>query len=389
MTHRRRAGLARALATLTLAISANAHAAPPPPDVAARAWILVEPQTGAVLAAHDPDRRLPPASLTKLMTAYLLFGELRDGRLALDEMATVSERAAAQPGARMILRAGERVRVEDLFRGMLVQSGNDATLTLIEHVSPDPRRFVDRMNAAAAALQLTATHFTNVSGLQNSAHFSSARDLTRLAITLRHEFPQYLGWFALRDYRHAGVRQRNRNPLLGMPGVDGLKTGHTGAAGYCLVASAARADLQLIATVLGTEDDAARARAGRTLLEYGFDNFQTRRVHRAAEPLVRARVFEGARDDIAVGLDRDLLLTLPRDGFAGVRSTAIVAHHLRAPLARGAVLGELRVSNGTSALASVPLVALDTVPTGSLARRGLDRLRLWFEGETAAQAAPP
>lgn len=378
-----------ALTVLILAAGGNALAAALPPEVAARAWMLVEPQTGTVLAAHDPDRRLPPASLTKLMTAYLLFGELRDGRLALDDIATVSERAAAQPGAHMFVRAGERVRVEDLFKGMLVQSGNNATLTLIEHVSPDPRRFVDRMNATAAALQLTNTHFTNVSGLQSSAHFSSARDLTRLATALRHEFPQYLGWFALRDYRYAGIRQRNRNPLLGMPGVDGLKTGHTGAAGYCLVASATRDDLQLIATVLGAGDEAARARAGRVLLEYGFDNFQTRRVHRAAQPLLQARVFEGARGGVAVGLDHDLLLTLPRDEFAHVRSTAVVPHRLRAPLVRGAVLGELRVSNGTTALASVPLVALDTVPAGNLARRGLDRLRLWFEGDTDAQAASP
>lgn len=387
MTGQRGAGLAAILAAMAPGLAAGALAAPPP-DVPARAWILLEPQTGAVLAAHDPDRRLPPASLTKLMTAYLLFGDLRDGRLRLADSVTVSARAAAQPGARMFVRAGGRVRIEDLLKGMLVQSGNDATAALVEHVSPDPRRFVERMNAAAAALRLADTRFTNAGGLQNENHYSSARDLARLAAALRREFPQYAGWFALREFRYAGIRQRNRNPLLGLPGVDGLKTGHTGAAGYCLVASAARDGQQLIAAVLGAGDEAARAHAGRTLLEYGFARFQTRRLHTAGAALVRVPVRAGARDEVGAGLDRDLLLTLPREAFAQLRSTATVPQDLRAPLARGTVLGELRVDHGATRLASVPLIALDPVPAGNLARRGIDRLRRWLETETEVRAAP-
>lgn len=388
MTGRPRAVRWATLAALALAAGAAAAATPAPPELPARAWLLLEPQTGAVLAARDADRRLPPASLTKLMTAYVLFGDLRAGRLTLDETAVVSERAAGQPGARMFLRAGERVRVEDLIKGMLVQSGNDATLALVEHVDRKPSRFVARMNTAAAALQLIDTRYTNVSGLQHRDHYSSARDLARLAGALHREFPQYTEWFALRDFTWAGVRQPNRNPLLRLPYVDGLKTGHTGVAGYCLVASGGRDGLQLIAAVLGSDNEHARAHAGRTLLDYGFEHFATRRVHAAGALLLRARVVEGARPAVAAGVGADLLVTLARDEFARLRSTAIVPKPLRAPLARGAVLGELRVSLGTTPLTSVPLVALEDLPAGGLVRRAIDRMRQRFGGDAEAHAAP-
>ena len=254
----------------------------PAPELAARAFVLVDAQSGTELAAHNADERLPPASLTKLMTAYLLFGDLRAGTLKLNDLAPVSRYAARLPGARMFLREGDQVPVEDLFKGMLVQSGNDATFALIERASGSLPVFVARMNTMAAELGLSNSHFANATGLNNPQHFSSARDLTRLAVALKRDFPEYAGWFALKEYTWANIAQPNRNLLLRDPGVDGLKTGHTENAGYCLVASAQRDGMRLIATVLGTDSEQERVRSGRRLLDFGFKKFESRLLFPAA-----------------------------------------------------------------------------------------------------------
>lgn len=372
-----------------LALTVNARAGDAPtPDIAAHAYVLMDARTGTELAASNADERLPPASLTKLMTAYLLFGDLRAGRLRLDEPVKISARAAHQPGARMFLREGETVPAGELFKGMLVQSGNDAAYALAEHVSPDIHEFVARMNAKAAELGLGNTHYGNVTGLNHSEHYSSARDLTHLAAALRRDFPEYLGWFALREYTWDGITQPNRNLLLGhVAGVDGLKTGHTNAAGYCLVATAERDNMQLIATVLGSDSAQERVAAGRKLLEFGFREFETRLLYRAGAPLMSIPVWEGQSDRVSLGAGHDLWLTLPRAGFARLEARVELPQIQLAPVVHDQALGQLDITLDGRPLTELPLVALDDVTEGGFAKRSADRLRLWLRHEGVAQAA--
>jgi D-alanyl-D-alanine carboxypeptidase (penicillin-binding protein 5/6) len=360
----------------------------PAPDLPARAFVLIDAQSGAELAALNADAHLPPASLTKLMTAYILFGDLRAGKLKLDELVTVSRYAARLPGARMFLREGEQVPVEELFKGMLVQSGNDAAFALVERASGTLPAFVARMNTKAAELGLTNTHFANATGLNNPQHYSSARDLTHLAVAVQRDFPEYAGWFALHEYRWAGITQPNRNPLLRDPGVDGLKTGHTEAAGYCLVASAQRDGMHLIATLLGTDSEHERARSGRQLLDFGFQQFETRLLYRSDAPVATLPVWEGETDAVTLGVNRDIWVTLPRGGFPAFRAEANLPSTQLAPVTRGEALGQLEFEYNGQALAELPLVALASVPEGSLAKRSADRLRLWFREQGQVQAAP-
>jgi len=360
----------------------------PPPEIPARTFILVEAQSGTELAAHAPDRRLPPASLTKLMTAYLLFAELRRGALKLEDPVAVSAAAARLPGARMFLRAGESVTVENLLQGMLVQSGNDATRALVEHVSGDQATFVTRMNAEARRLGLSDTHFVNAGGLHHPDHYSSARDLARLSVALLRDFPEQRRRFAQKSFTWAGITQPNRNPLLRDPAVDGLKTGHTETAGFNLVASGTRGDMQLIAVVLGADDEVHRARAGRRLLEHGFRHFETRVVQRANEPLVRLAVWLGERDDVSLGVADDVIVTLPRGGFEAFAAVPYMPAAPHAPVARGQELGQLILRYRNQTFGQRPLVAIDQVPEGNLLKRGGDRLRLWLHESGVARATP-
>jgi D-alanyl-D-alanine carboxypeptidase (penicillin-binding protein 5/6) len=360
----------------------------PPPDLPARAFVLIEAQSGTELAAVNADRRLPPASLTKLMTAYLLFGDLRSGKLKRDELVTVSRYAARLPGARMFLREGDQVPAEELFKGMLVQSGNDATFALIERASGTLPAFVARMNAMAVELGLTNTHFANATGLNNPQHYSTARDLTRLAVAVQRDFPEYVGWFALQEYRWAGIAQPNRNPLLRDPGVDGLKTGHTEAAGYCLVASAQRDGMHLIATLLGTDSEHERARSGRRLLDFGFQKFETRLLYRSGAPVTTLPVWEGETDTVALGINRDTWITLPRGDFTAFGTQVALPPTQLAPVTQGESLGHLELLHNGRAFTELPLVALTTVPEGNLVKRSADRLRLWFREQGQVQAAP-
>ena len=360
----------------------------PAPELPARAFVLIETQSGVELAARNADMRLPPASLTKLMTAYLLFGDLRAGKLKLDELVTVSRYAARLPGARMFLREGEAVPVEDLFKGMLVQSGNDATAALIERANGTLPVFVARMNAMAAELGLTNTHFANATGLNNPQHYSSARDLTRIAVALKRDFPEYTSWFALKEYGWAGIVQPNRNPLLRDPGVDGLKTGHTETAGYCLVASAQRDGMHLIATVFGTNNENERTRSGRRLLDFGFKKFESRLIFSTGSPLATLPIWQGQTDTVALGVTRDAWLTLPRGAFEALGVETLLAQNRLAPVARGETLGHVKLVHNGQPLNELPLVALADVPQGGLAKRGIDRLRLWFRERGNAQTAP-
>lgn len=358
----------------------------PPPKVTARAYVLMDARSGMELAAHNADVPLPPASLTKLMTAYVLFGDLRSGHLKPNELVTVSRYAARLPGARMFLREGDQVPVEELFKGMLVQSGNDATFALIEKASGDLPTFVARMNATAAQLGLTHSNFANATGLNNPRHYSSARDLTRLAVAIKRDFPEYAAWFTLKEYRWANIAQSNRNLLLHDPGVDGLKTGHTENAGYCLVASAERDGMQLIATVLGAENEQERRRAGRGLLDFGFKNFESRLLYRRAEVIGNAPLWQGEANSVALGLDQDLWVTLPNATFDNLHIKTRWADTNVAPVAAGQTLGKLTLTYQGVLYGEYPLLALTAVAQGGLAKRSTDRLRLWWRGQDLALA---
>jgi D-alanyl-D-alanine carboxypeptidase (penicillin-binding protein 5/6) len=361
----------------------------PPPLLSARAWLLLDARTGTELGAHEADRRLPPASLTKMMTAYVLFSELRAGQLHLDDHATVSRYAAHLPGARMFLTAGESVAIEDLLKGMLVQSGNDATFALVEHAAGNLPAFVARMNAEAKRLGLANTHFANATGLQNPAHYSTARDLAHLASALRRDFPEYLDWFRLREFTWAGITQPNRNLLLGrLPEVDGLKTGHTEAAGYCLAVSAARDAMQLVAVVLGSESEAARAHHGRTLIEYGFRAFETRPLLRAGVAVASVPVWLGSDDEVALGSADDRWLTLPRGDFERLQIRTRLPESVQAPVPLQAAIGQLQWWIDEARHQEIPLISLHAVGEGSLAKRTSDRLRYWWHHGVQAQAAP-
>jgi len=360
-----------------------------PPAIAAPSYLLVETRSGAILAEQRADERRAPASLTKLMTAYVLFTDLRTGRLRLDEHAVVSTYAARLPGARMFLTAGESVAIEDLLKGMLVQSGNDATATLIEHAAGNLPAFVARMNAEARRLGLNDTHFENATGLHRPAHYSTARDLARLAIALQNDFPEHRHFFALREFTWAGITQPNRNRLLrSRPDVHGLKTGHTEAAGYCLAASADSDTMQLVAVVLGSDSDDGRHRDARRLLDHGFRDHETRRLHAAGAVLATLPVWMGAEDSVALGLADDLWLTLPRGGFDRLQSHLSLPASVEAPLPRARAIGELQLSFDGRPLRALPLVALNDVVAGSLARRGVDRLRLWFHNRAIVSTTP-
>lgn len=358
-----------------------------PPDIPARAFLLIEPQTGTVLAEHQADQRLPPASLTKLMTAYVLFGDLRAGRLRLDEPVTVSRDATRLPGARMFLTAGETVTIENLLQGMLVQSGNDATRALVEHASGNQAAFVSRMNAEAERLGLANTRFINAGGLHRPEHYSSARDLAQLSIALRRDFPEYRRWFSQRSFTWAGIFQPNRNPLLRDASVDGLKTGHTEAAGFNLVVSSERDGMQLVAVILGTGSETDRARSGRRLLDHGFRRFETRVVRRAG-PVSLQPLWQGKRDEVAIGVPVDIRITLARDDFTTVTTITRLPTDLSAPVARGQELGQLIFRHKDRVIGEWPLVALEDVPEGNLLKRTGDRLRSWFRGPRVAQADP-
>ena len=381
--------LVTSLALALLAAAAFAPAAaraaapiPAPPAIDARAWILVDHFSGRVLAASHADDHEQPASLTKLMTAYVVFQALSEGRLKLSDEVTVSAHAWRTGGSRSFIQVGSEVPVDILLKGMIVQSGNDATVALAEKVGGTEEGFAQMMNAYAQRLGMKSSHFVNSDGLPAPGHYTTARDMATLASALIREFPQYYGLFSLREFRWNNIRQGNRNTLLGKdPSVDGLKTGHTDEAGYCLVASALRNGMRLISVVMGSPSEKGRADASAALLSYGYAFFETIRVKAAHETVLKPRVYRSASEFAAVGVPYDVYATVARGQAGSLTTQARLAHEpLVAPLAAGQSLGELTVADGTGAvIARVPLVTLAAVPVGSLWTRAVDSIALWFK----------
>lgn len=363
--------------------AAPAHAdapIPPAPRVPASAWLLTDFDSGARLAAHDAGRRVAPASLTKLMTAYLLFERLKRGKWALTEEVPVSARAAAQRGARIFLVPGQRVPAEVLLQGMIVRSANDATLGLVEHVAGSERAFVAEMNRKADEFGMHGTHFANATGLDAAGHYSTAEDLGLLAMRLLRDFPEQYRRFAVREFAFQELKQYNRNALLWRDAsVDGIKTGRTQEAGFCLIASASRHGMRLIAVVLGAHDEAGRVSASEQLLDYGFRHFETRLVMGTGQPATRVRVWMGEASELPLGLEQPLFVTLPRGQHAQLRTRFDVAPQLTAPIAAGERVGILGLALDDKPLTQVPLVALRAVDTGNILQRAFDRIQLWAQ----------
>ncbi len=367
----------------TLGFALSAHAAdvlPRPPEVPAKAWLLVDYDSGQVLAATNAELRLPPASLTKLAAAYVLFQDLRDGNVKLSDHVTVSARAAEAKGTRMFLQAREEIGLESLLQGMLAISANDAAVALAEHDAGSEAAFVEKMNAVARVLGLTHTHFITVNGLPATGHVTTAHDLAQLATALRRDFPERYTWFSLKDFTHHGIRQYNRNALLWRdPSVDGFKTGQTREAGHCLVVSAKRGNMRLIATVLGAADENARVVAGQQLLDYGFRHYETRLLYAARTPVTQVRVWMGSASRLALGPLRDVYVTLPRGWHERVHVRLTVKTDQVAPIASGQTIGALSVDVDQDSIAEYPLVAIESVDRGNIFQRAADYVRLWFQ----------
>jgi D-alanyl-D-alanine carboxypeptidase (penicillin-binding protein 5/6) len=353
---------------------------PAPPIVGAKSYLLMDGNTGVELASLEPDKRLAPASLTKLMTAYAVFRALAEDLVSLEDEVTVSEKAWRTQGSRMFIEVGTRVSVQDLLLGMIVQSGNDASVALAEHVAGTESVFADVMNQYAAQLGMNSTKFKNATGLPAEDHYSTARDLAILAQQIIAEFPEYYRWYSVKEFEYNNIKQPNRNNLLWRDdSVDGMKTGNTDDAGYCLVSSALRDGMRVISVVLGTASAKSRIDGSQALINYGFRFFETRLLYRAGEAVTQAKIWKSEKEFTPLGLMEDLYITIPRGTFDEVESVLNIPAVLVAPVAQGQPLAEIQVSLDGSNLVNEPLRALDQNPSGSFWQRTRDGVKLWFE----------
>jgi D-alanyl-D-alanine carboxypeptidase (penicillin-binding protein 5/6) len=352
---------------------------PAPPALNVRSYIVLDHDSGRVLAALEPDARQEPASLTKVMTAYGVFRALKEGRIKLGDMVTISEHAWKQEGSRMFVQVGTQVSVDNLIQGMIVQSGNDATVALAEHVAGTEPTFVQMMNAYAKELGMTGSHFTNSAGMPGPEHYMTARDAAVLSSALIREFPEYYRWYSQKEFSWNGITQQNRNGLLWRePSVDGVKTGHTESAGYCLIVSAKREGMRLVSVVLGADSMRAREDANMALINYGFNFFETKRLYAAGEPLTTARVWKGKSPEVGLALKRDLFVTGQRGHSGSVKAEFELPERLVAPLSTQAPIGKASIVVDGATIATHDLYPAADVPAGGLFRRAVDTVRLWF-----------
>jgi D-alanyl-D-alanine carboxypeptidase (penicillin-binding protein 5/6) len=359
--------------TVQSSFAASPIFTPAAPSVAASSYLLMDFNSGRVLAEKDPDKRVAPASLTKIMTVYVVFRELKAGHLALDEKVTISQNAWETGGSKMFVEVNKQVPIEDLLQGVVIQSGNDASVALAEHVAGSEQTFATMMNEQAARLGMTNTHFENSMGLPTENHYSSARDLATLAQALIKEFPEYYRWDSQKEFTYNGITQQNRNQLLWRdPSVDGIKTGFTDDAGYCMVASAKREDMRLISVVMGTASANARANESQSLINYGFRFFETHRLYEGGKALTEAKVRKGETSKLQVGLAEDVYVTAPRKHFSELKAETQLDKAILAPLNKGDAVGNLVVTLEGETIASKPLVAMDAIAQGGLFRRLYD-----------------
>ncbi|MEA2093391.1 MAG: D-alanyl-D-alanine carboxypeptidase family protein [Pseudomonadota bacterium] len=353
---------------------------PKPPSTGARAFIVQDFYSNRIIAEKDSDKSVEPASITKLMTAYSVFKELQSGNISLSDMVVISEKAWRTPGSRMFVEVGKQVSVEDLLKGMIIQSGNDATVALAEYIAGSEDTFAALMNRHGEEIGLNGSHFMNASGLPDTEHYMTARDIAKLAALLISEFPEYYKWYSQKEFTFNGITQYNRNKLLWRDDtVDGVKTGHTESAGYCLVTSAYKDNMRLITVVLGTKSEGARADASQALLNYGFRFFETHKLYDADTQLATSRVWKGEIETVSLGLDSPLYATIPRGQYKSLEASMTIDNRITAPVAREQSLGIVHVQLGETVIAEQELIALQNISEGSFWQRIVDEALLYFE----------
>lgn len=369
---------------LLLTTFASAQPAPLPstPLLAAKSYLLYDYTSNQILVNQNGDTRMEPASLTKLMTAYLAFDALKHGTLSPEQQLTVPAAAIRNKNdeSRMLLRAGQAVKVDDLLRGLIVESGNDAAITLAVNIAGSEAGFVDMMNQEAKRLGMNNTHFTNPVGLPDAQHYSSATDLAVLAAAIVRDYPQHYPLFGLRNFTFNNVTQANRNRLLWLdPYADGMKTGHTESAGFCLVGSAQRDNRRLISVMFGADTDSLRATESQKLMNFGFQNFDAVRLYQKDQPVSQVRIWKGTSSSLDVGFRRDLFLTIPKGTLAQLKATMETHQPILAPVLSGQQMGVLKLTLAGKPYAEFPLLALDSIPLANVFSRGWDSIRLAFQ----------
>lgn len=353
---------------------------PAAPELAAPAYILIDFHSGAELAAKNADERREPASLTKMMTEYIVFQELKTGNLKLTDLVTISEKAWRAEGSRTFVEVGHKVPVEVLIKGLMIQSGNDASIALAEHIAGSEQTFAQLMNQYAVQLGMTGTNFMNATGLPHPEHYSTARDMAILAAALIRDFPEFYKWHGEKQFTWNGITQYNRNKLLWRDStVDGIKTGHTRAAGYCLASSSVRDGMRLISVVMGSKSEETRADQTQALLNYGFRFYETHRLYQAGTPLTEPRVWRGETQAVPLGVANDLWITIPRRQYDNLEASMTIESLIAAPIEAGAELGRVVVRLGDQVVSEAPLVALSSVAEGGFLRRIIDSVLLRFQ----------
>ena len=368
------------LILLLLPLLSHAQQLPTPPALAAKAWLLVESASGQELAAQAADERIEPASLTKLMTAYLTFAAIKQGTIKLDQAVPVSEKAWRTQGSKMFIKVNTQVPVEDLIKGMIVQSGNDACVALAEAIAGSEDNFAQMMNREAQRLGMKNSNFRNAAGMPDAQHYTTARDLALLAGALIRDFPnEYAKYYSMKEFRYNNITQPNRNRLLWLdPTVDGVKTGHTDAAGYCLISSSKRGDRRLLSVVLGTASDAVRTQESLKLLNYGFQFYEAVRLYAKDQPVSNLKVWKGAAPTVKAGFQYDFVISVPKGFSSRIKTELLSQQPLMAPVAAGQPVGTLKVSFDGKPYGDYPVVAVEAVPVAGIFGRMIDTVRLWF-----------
>lgn len=364
----------------TLSLSATSMAGaliPDPPQVKAESYLMIEANTGKVIVSFNADQALPPASLTKMLTSYVASHEIDKGSISPEDMVRISVKAWSTGGSKMFVREGTLVSVNDLLKGIIIQSGNDASIALAEHLAGSEDAFADLMNRHAERLGMHNSHFVNATGLPAKNHYTTANDLATLAKAIINDYPEHYKLYAEKDFSYNGIKQPNRNRLLWRDStVDGLKTGHTNEAGYCLVASAKNDNMRLITVVMGTKSEEARAVESQKLLTYGFRFFETVSPFQRNEPLTNSKVWMGANDEVKLGLEEDFTVTIPKGETNKIKTRFTLEPTLKAPIEAGKSYGKVNLSLNGQPLAELPLVALETVEQGGFFKRIIDYIIL-------------
>lgn len=361
-------------------LSAGAGIIPAAPELNASSYLLMDYDSGQVLVEKDINKRLPPASLTKMMTVYVTESELARNHLSMSDVVTVSEKAWRMPGSRMFIEVNKKVTVEDLLKGIIVQSGNDASVALAEYISGSEEVFANQMNEYAKRLGMMDTNFMNSTGLPHEHHYTTARDLAVLAQALIHDFPDVYAWHSIKEFTYNKIKQINRNNLLWRDSsVDGIKTGHTEDAGYCLVASAKRDGMRLISVVMGTDGPESRIKASQSLINYGFRFYETHKLYAANEVVTSVKVWKGDKEQLDVGLHNDLFVTIPRDQYKNLNAEVEKTERIIAPVTKGEEEGILHVSLAGKDILKIPVIALSDVPEGSLLNRIKDEVKMMLD----------